>query len=290
MGVASRIPLEFEHNLLYRGRFQPATTPATGWLRSWRDENFKPTTNTRIPQAWVINLEDARLSVEALHELVVPLGIGIRDGLYGPSALFIATKSEQLRETLTALAERHKFPLFLIESVETSLTNAEPVGPLQPADRSVLNYLLNSGGVVTSSQLASAEGIELSAAGARLSSTYDKSYVARVERPRRNGNQFIDLRVAFAPRHEGTFVAFPAGAFDPDDQAAIRELVEQTARAQNRQPSEVLADMWRAYIAKNYEDEAAEFRKVGEMMASGDQEGVRDYVRRPRGGKSSSKP
>jgi hypothetical protein len=282
MGVASRIPLEFEHNLLYRGRLRPDTSvyPAVSWLRSWREENFKPTTDPRVPQSWVINLEGAILSAEALHDLIVPLGTGIRDGYFGPSALFVATTSAQLRELLAGLAEKHEFPLFLLETVETSLVDAVPVGPLSPGDRKVLEYLTHSGGVVTSAQLAHAEGIELAAAGNRLSSAHGKSYVAKVERPRRQGNQFVDLRVAFAPRHSGTFPSLAAADFDPDDPAAIQEFVEQTAKAQSRDPSEVLADMWRSYIAQNYDEEAAEFRKAGDLMRREDREGVRDYVRK----------
>jgi hypothetical protein len=281
VGMASRIPLEFEHNLLYRGRLRPDTSvyPALSWLRSWREENFKPTTDVRVPQSWVINLEGAILSAEALHDLIVPLGKGIRDGSFGSSALFVATTSAPVRELLAGLAERHEFPLFLLETVETSLVDAVPVGSLSPGDRAVLEYLTASGGVATSSQLANAEGIELAAAGNRLASTHQKSYVARVERPRRQGNQFIDLRVAFAPRHDGTLPSNTPEDFDPDDPARIREFVEQTAKTQNRDPSEVLADMWRSYIAQNYDEEAAEFRAVGDMMRTGDRRGVRDYLR-----------
>ena len=281
VSVASRIPLEFEHNLLYRGRLRPDTSvyPALSWLRSWREENFKPTTNPSVPQSWVINLEGTLLSSEALHDLIVTLGKGIRDGSFGPSALFVATTSAPVRELLAGLAEKHEFPLFLLETVETSLVDAVPVGPLSQGDRAVLDYLTASGGVATSSQLANAEGIELAAAGNRLASTHQKSYVARVERPRRQGNQFIDLRVAFAPRHEGTLPSVTPADFDPDDPVKIREFVEQTAKAQNRDPSEVLADMWRSYIAQNYDEQAAEFQTVGDMMAAGDRDGVRDYLR-----------
>jgi hypothetical protein len=283
MPVASRIPFEFEHNLLYRGRFRPDTSiyPAASWLRSWGEENFKPTTNPGIPQTWVINFEGALLSAEAVHDLIVPLGTGIREGRFGPSALFVATTSPQLRQILEGLAEKHQFPLFLLETIETSLVDAVPVGPLSPTDLAVLDYLNASGGVATSAQLARAEGLELAAAGNRLSSAHSKNYVMKVARPRRQGNQFIDLRVAFSPRHDGTFQALPAGGLDSVSPSEIRALIEETAKKQNRDPSEVYADMWRSYIAQNYDEEAAEFEKVRGMLDDGDREGVREYVRKP---------
>jgi hypothetical protein len=283
MSVASRIPLEFERTLVYRGRFRPDTSvyPPLSWLRSWREENFKPTTDRTVPQSWVINLEGVLLSTEALHDLIVPFGTGIRDGQFGPSALFVATTSEPVREMLASLAEKHQFPLFLLETINTPLMEAVPVGPLSLADRTVLDYLTVSGGVGTSAQLAKAEGIELAAAGGRLASAHDKSYVVKVDRPRRQGNQFIDLRVAFSPRHEGTFMSFPAEAFDPGDPSAVRELVDQMAKAQNRDPSEVYADLWRSYVAQHYDEESAEFRKVGEMLSGDDEHGVQEFVRKP---------
>lgn len=282
MPVSSRIPLAFERDLVYRGRLRPDTSvfPTMTWLREWREANFKPTSNPTIPQSWVINLEGVVTSAEALHDFLVPLGEGIRDGAYGPSALFIVSSSPALREMLTGLAERHRFPLFLLESVESALVDAVPVGPLTPADRAVLGYLTSSGGVATSAQLANAEGLELAAAGNRLASTHDKSYVAKIERPRKQGNQFIDLRVAFGPRHGASFTPLPSTPdFDRGDPAQIQALVDETARAQNRDPAEVLADVWRLYISRDYDAEAADFRKVGEMLARHDREGVREYLR-----------
>ena len=69
-----------------------------------------------------------------------------------------------------------------------------------------------------------------------------------------------------------------AGEFDPA-RPELRDLIEQTAREQGRQPAEVLADMWRAYSSQNYDTEAAEFRKVGEMISSGDREALKRYLR-----------
>jgi hypothetical protein len=253
------------------------------WLRDWREAHFKPTSNSAVPQSWVINLEGVVTTAEALHEFLVPLGEGVRDGLYGPSALFIVTSSPPLREMLTGLAERHRFPLFLLESVDSPLPEAIPVGPLTAADRTVLDYLTSSGGVATSAQLANAEGLELAAAGNRLASTYGKSFVAKIERPRKQGNQFIDHRMAFAPRHGASFTPFPSTTdFDPADPEQIQGLVEATARAQNREPADVLADMWRLYIGRNYDARAEEFRHIGEMLERGDREGVREYLRTDR--------
>jgi hypothetical protein len=281
VAVTSRIPFSFERDLLYRGRVRPDTSiyPGVSWLSNWRDENFRPTYNRDVPQTWVLNLEGALLSSEALHDLIVPLGQGIRDGLYGPSALFVATSSEALTETLESLAIRHEFPLFLLQSVEMPLTEATPVGPLTGADRAVLDYLTSTGGVATSAQMAKAEGIELPAAGNRLASTHRKSFVARIERPRRQGHQFVDLRIAFAPRHSGTIPAAASVGFDPEHPSQLRQLIETTAREQNREPSEVLAEMWRSYMTSDYDTASTEFRALGEMMQSDDREGLRSYAK-----------
>jgi hypothetical protein len=273
MAVASRIPLNFEHRLVYRGRLRPDTSfPALEEVREWRDENFKPTTDRSRPQSWVINLEGSLLSSDALYEAIVPLGEGIRDGRYGPSVLFVATSSPQMRDLLASMAMRHRFPLFLLDSINSSLVEAIPVGPLTASDRTVLDHLVSAGGVATSAQLANAEGLELAAA-------HQRHYVAKVERPRKQGNQFIDLRVAFAPRHDGSLLALPNGEFDPGNPAHIEALVAEAAKAQGREPAEVLADVWRAFLSRDYESEAAEFRAMAQRLAAGDRDAVRRLVR-----------
>jgi len=180
---------------------------------------------------------------------------------------------------LAAMASQYDFPMFVLDGLESSLLDATPVGPVTETDRAVLSYTMAAGGVATSAHLASAENISLAAASNRLADSSERGYLAKIERSRKQGNQFIDLRAAFAPRHEANFVPTPAaGEFDPA-RPELRDLIEQTAREQGRQPAEVLADMWRAYSSQNYDTEAAEFRKVGEMISSGDREALKRYLR-----------
>jgi hypothetical protein len=280
MAPNSHIPPLVESKLIYRGRVGPGpTSPAPEQVSDWLGETFKPTQDPTRPQAWVLNLEGTALSAEALYELIVPLGERLRAGSYGQSALFVASDSSQMRSVLEAMAVQHGFPLFLLDSLESSLRDATPVGPVTETDRAVLDYTMSAGGIATSAHLSSAQNITLAAASNRLADSSQRGYLAKLERPRKQGNQFIDPRVAFAPRHEATFVPTPAsGEFDPA-RPELRELVEQTAREQGRQPAEVLADMWRAYNSENYDDETAEFQKVGKVISSGDREALKRYLR-----------
>lgn len=280
MAPSSHIPPLVERDLVYRGRVGPGpTSPAPMQVSAWLDETFKPTQDQTRQQAWVLNLEGTSMSAEALYELIVPLGERLRERSYGQSALFVASDSPQVRSMLGAMAVQHDFPLFILDSLESSLRDAKPVGPVTEMDRAVLDYTMAAGGLATSAHLASAENITLAAASNRLADSSERGYLAKVERPRKQGNQFIDLRVAFAPRHEANFVPTPApGEFDPA-RPELRDLIEQTAHEQGRQPAEVLADMWRAYNSQNYDSETAEFRKVGQMISSGDREALKRYLR-----------
>lgn len=291
MAPPSHIPPVVERDLIYRGRRHPGpTSPAPEQVSAWRDATFKPTQNKAVPQGWVINLEDTAMTAEALYELVVPLGEQVRDGSFGQAALFVASGSPQVRSMLEAMAVQNEFPLFILDSLEGSLRDATPVGPITDTDRTVLSYTMASGGIATSARLAGAENITVAAASNRLADSSDRGYLAKHERPRKQGNQFIDPRVAFAPRHEANFVPVPAaGEFDPAE-PELRDLIEQTAREQGRQPTEVLADMWRAYTSQNYDREESEFREVGEIVSSGDRDALKRYLRGDNAGSAGDKP
>ncbi|MFL5916960.1 MAG: hypothetical protein ACJ752_15170 [Gaiellaceae bacterium] len=279
MAPNSHIPPLVERDLVYRRVGPGPTSPGPEQISAWLDATFKPTQNQNRPQAWVLNLEDTAMTAEALYELIVPLGERLREGRYGESALFVASGSPQVRSMLEGMAVQHNFPLFILDSLKSSLRDATPVGPVTETDRDVLAYTMAAGGIATSAHLARAENITLAAASNRLADSSERGYLAKVERPRKQGNQFLDPRVAFAPRHEAKFVpTAAAGEFDPA-RPELRDLIAQTAREQGRQPAEVLADMWRAYTSQNYNSEAAEFRKVGEMISFGDREALKRYLR-----------
>jgi hypothetical protein len=277
MAPNPHIPPLVERKLVYRGRVDPGpTSPAPMQVSAWRDETFKSTSGV---QAWVLNLEETAMTAEALYELIVPLGERLRQGSYGKSTLFVASGSPQVRSMLEAMAVQHDFPLFILDSAKAPLRDATPVGPVTETDRAVLDYTMASGGIATSAHLASAQDITLAAASNRLADSSERGYLAKVERPRKQGNQFVDPRVAFAPWHEERLAPAPAAReFDPA-RPELRDLIEQTAHEQGRQPAEVLADMWRAYTSQNYDSEAAEFRKVGEMITSGDRDALKRYLR-----------
>jgi hypothetical protein len=279
MAPSSHIPPLVVSDLIYRRVGLGPTSPAVEHVSAWLHETFKPTQNKSVPQGWILNLEGTTMTAEALYELIVPLGEALREGRYGQSALFVVSDRAQTRSLLEALAVQHDFPLFLLESLESPLRDALPVGPVTETDRAVLEYTMAAGGIATSAHLAHAENITLAAAGNRLAGSSERGYLAKVERPRKQGNQFLDPRVAFAPRPETNLVPTPgAGGFEPT-RPALRDLIEQTAHEQGRRPGEVLADMWRAYTSQNYDHESTEFRQVGEIISSGDRETLKRYLR-----------
>src|SRR4051794_11750868 len=104
-----------------------------GQIAAYRDRLVQPS-GVQEPTVLAIDLEGRFPLAEVLHELVVPLARTIRSGSLGPLMLVICTPSTKLRDTLEALAEKHKLALFVAPSV-ARLAEAQPVGDLTPAER-----------------------------------------------------------------------------------------------------------------------------------------------------------
>ena len=108
----------------------------------------------------------------------------------------VATPDQAVRKMSAYLAREYQFPLFLASSLET-VSEAMPAGDLTGADFETLEGLRASGSVTTVSSLASAFGLQPSAANNRLVNVERKGYVLRVSRGRDEGDLFVDPRVPF---------------------------------------------------------------------------------------------
>jgi uncharacterized membrane protein len=130
-----------------------------------------------------------------LRELVLPIAQAIRGGVYGQTVLFVSSAMDGVGEYLQDLAIANDVGLYWSENPD-DLESARPVGDLTATERSTLELLKNVGGRTTAADLADRAGIEATAAGNRLVNLVRKGYVYRWERPRRDGDLFVDPRLA----------------------------------------------------------------------------------------------
>jgi hypothetical protein len=155
-----------------------------------------PATAFKHPTTLVLDLAGKLLSPSALKELIVPLGQGIRGGLYGDARLIVATSDPAVQEMCALLARRYQIPLFLAASADDVL-QAVPAGDLTEADVETLEELRASGSFMTASALANVVGLQPTAANNRLVNVERKGFVLRVRRGRDEGDLFVDPRVPF---------------------------------------------------------------------------------------------
>jgi hypothetical protein len=144
------------------------------------------------------------------------------------------------------MVAEHKAPVFLAASVIDAPRALRSAGALTPTDNSALDALINGGGSTTASDYASNSGIEAAAASNRLASLERKGFVFRISRSRRDGDLFID---------PGTHWANPvksiAAGSDAEAGSAWRVSVVDAAAAIGRDPDELLAEAWYAYLKSN---------------------------------------
>lgn len=227
-----------------------------------------------VPTVLILNLEGRFPSASAVYELVVPLGRAIQAKAHGELALVLATPDPTLRAVIRAIAESTGVCMFVTPSAD-SLELAEPIGPLTASDLETLSILRRLGGRATVSALAQAAAIDHKAAGNRLDSLDQRQLVLRVDRPRRQGNVYLDPRAA-ALREEPSDPSSPEFGLPPD----LRSDVSALAAMQGRQPAEVLADAWNEFTTKHASELAKEHERIAEMLREGNKEGVADYAAR----------
>lgn len=161
----------------------------------FRTRNFPPGPVTPLT-ATVIAIDGTPTANPGpLRELVLPVAQAIRGGVYGQTVLFVSSAMDGVGDFLQDLAFANDVGLYWSENPD-DLKSARPVGDLTPTERSTLELLKDVGGRATASDLAERAGIESTAAGNRLVNLVRKGYVYRWERPRREGDLFVDPRIA----------------------------------------------------------------------------------------------
>jgi hypothetical protein len=242
-------------------------------IRQFRDALFKPS-GVSQPSALVINLEGRFPSASVLVELIVPLAQSVRSGAYGPVALVVCTQDEAVRTVVRALAQLHDLSIYLAPSPR-QLDEAEPAGPLTPTERETLEILHGLGGRSTIATFAEATGLESNAATNRLVNVLNKGFVQRVERPRRQGQLFLDPRVA-RPTEDPADPT--SGDFDVPE--SVRRDVRSLAEMQTLEPGGYLANAWQEFLASNSEYLAKEHEHLTQMVRDNDTKGLADAGRR----------
>jgi hypothetical protein len=146
------------------------------------------------PTTLVLDLSGKLLSPASLKELVVPLAQVVAGGLYGDVKLVVATADAGVREIVALLATSYQVPLYVADSAD-DVFRAVPAGILTEADTQTLEEMKIFGSAITVSALASAVGLQPSAANNRLVNVDRKGFVFRVKRGRDEGDLYVDPRV-----------------------------------------------------------------------------------------------
>ena len=105
----------------------------------------------------------------------------------------LSSSDPATREVLSWMADANDLGMYITSSPEF-LRDAEPAGDISAAEAETLEQLKRLGGTLTAAELAEWMGLEATAAGNRLVNLARKGYVLRIQRPRRQGDQFIDPR------------------------------------------------------------------------------------------------
>jgi len=242
-------------------------------IRSFRDSLVKPSGVTQ-PTALVVNLEGRFPTPAVLVELILPLAQAAKAGTYGPVALVVCTQDDAVRTLLRALAQAQGLPIFLARS-PGELHDAEPAGSLTPTEKETLEVLRQLGGRTTVSTFAQATSLEPNAATNRLVNVVNKGFVQRVDRPRRQGQLFVDPRAATPAEDPADPTSGDFGVPEP-----VRSDVRALAEMQVREPGANLASAWHEVIDKHSDHLAAEHDLLADMVRRGDREGLAEATRR----------
>jgi hypothetical protein len=160
-------------------------------------EGSLPPTASLLPLTAVVDLGGAQITPAALRELIVSVGQRLRGGVYGNLKIIIASADKAIAESVTLLAREYDLPLYLATSSRTEdIENAEAVGNLQPAEFEALENLRAIGGGATAAGLAGATGVSASSISNKLLNLERKGYLFRLERSRRDGDIYVDPRIA----------------------------------------------------------------------------------------------
>lgn len=160
---------------------------------AYRVEQFPPQPMQRLSATVLAINGSPTVNPGPLRELVLPLAQGIRGGVYGQNVLFVSSAFDGVKEFVRDLAVANEISLYWTSSPDR-LEDATPLGEVTPTELETLQAVRDAGGGITVSDLATRTGLEPTAAGNRLVNLAKKGYVYRLERPRREGDLYIDPR------------------------------------------------------------------------------------------------
>lgn len=243
-------------------------------IRHFRDAELIAPSGVSEPTTLILNLEGRYPTPSVLVELVLPLTQEAKAGRYGPMTVVVCTQDDGLRTLLSALAQDQDVPLFIAPSPR-QLDKAEPVGSLTATERETLDLLRRLGGRSTIATFAQAAGLEANAATNRLVNLMNKGFLQRVERPRRQGQLFLDPRAARPPED-------PADPTSGDFQAPepVRRDVRALAEMQAREPGQYLANAWQEFLSEHRDYLAAEHERLADVVKRRDAAGLGEAGRR----------
>jgi DNA-binding MarR family transcriptional regulator len=270
-----------EKPIVFRSRPPTAVYPDRHQMAQYREQEFPPTA-TDWERVFYINLEGGFFAPGALKEMIVPLAQAVRSGVYGSAALVVGSSDDGTVEFLEALAEKHELPIFISASPDAPLNEARPIGALTTVEMQTYGLIRSAGGEATSSRIADLAGIEVNAAVNRLSALSKKGYVHRVNRPRREGDAFVDLLSAALRSGASTIdVEQPASAAQelnvPEN---VRESIQTMATLQGSDPTEVLLRAWSEFVERHRHVLESESKEVRQMLKDDDREGLAKYANR----------
>lgn len=242
-------------------------------IRRFREGLVEPSGVTE-PTVLVVNLEGRFPTTSVLMELILPLAKAARAGTHGPLALIVCTPDDYVRTVLSAVAQMHEVAIFVAPS-PSQLDDAEPVGSLTPTERETLDVLHRLGGRSTIATFAKATGLEANAATNRLVNVVHKGFVQRVDRPRTQGQLFLDPRVASSAEEP----ADPTSA-DFEVPEPVRRDARALAEMQVREPGSFLANAWQEFLAQHGDYLAAEHERIADLVKRGDKERLAEVGRR----------
>lgn len=237
----------------------------------FRDSVF-PATAWSNPAMRVINLGGiTNLTLGAITELLAPVIRGLASRSYGNLAIGVITSDEPVVIWLGSMAAEFRAPVFLAATVDDAPRALRPAGALTQVDSSTLDHLISEGGATTASELARTSGLEAAAASNRLANLERKGYVWRLPRSRREGDLYVDPGTRWA----STPTAIAAGTTSEQNEG-WRASVTDAAAATGRDPDELLAEAWQAYLSAHMEGFNAKVataaRRLEQPAPSGDED------------------
>lgn len=235
-------------------RFREATFPSTSWTN---------------PSMRLLNLGGATgMTLGAITELLAPVIRGLAARSYGNLAVGVISSDGPVEVWLESMVAEFKAPVFLAASMADSPRALRPAGALSATEASTLDIVIDLGGAMTAAQLASAAGLEAGAASNRLNTLERRGYLLRVSRSRREGDLYLEpgTRAVSPIATTMTPAAEPADEATLAVPASVHKSLAAVAERVGRDPEELLAEAWHAYLLNHMADFNADIGAAREVL------------------------